>query len=155
MNDNVKKHKNKTVYERLMQKVDVPSDIDSCWEYKGCLNNAGYGLISGDRNYNDPKMITAHRAMARHIGLDIKQEIQHTCLNKKCVNPKHLIIGDSKTRDKRLTEKYGRHFRRPKNPTKTCPHCNETSYVNWYSRKHKFCDGKIFEKYSHLNKKQV
>jgi len=156
MNEPKKKYFGKPIYDRLMKMVDVPENTDECWNFKGSINNAGFGLISGDISLGDPKMITPHRAMARHIGLDIhNNEIQHTCLNKKCVNPKHLVEGTFRSRQDRIIEKHGSYYTKPREKFRTCPHCKETTIWNWFSRKHRFCDGKIFEKYSHLNVKRV
>lgn len=129
-----------TLHERIMNRTKVPNDKSKCWEWTGPVNNAGYGLIKGDGNQGDWKMVTVHRAMARHKGLDIRRkEVQHTCLNKVCVNPDHLVIGDAKSRNKRIIAKHGRHWMKPKVPYITCEHCGDKTHVVWFSRLHKDC----------------
>ena len=121
------------VHERVLQRTKIPNDKSQCWLWTGPVNNAGYGLIKGDSREGDPKMVTVHRVMARAKGLQIKRkEVQHTCLTKNCVNPDHLVIGNTKTRYGRLKEKYGEYFQKPKEPYKTCQYCEVTTHVTWY-----------------------
>jgi hypothetical protein len=128
------------VHERVLQRTKKGKTTDDCWLWCGPVNNAGYGLIKGDTREGDPKMITVHRVMARHKGLNIKyREVQHTCLTKNCVNPDHLILGTPKDRCKRITAKHGKNFMKPKEPYRTCEHCGETTHVVWFSRKHRDC----------------
>lgn len=151
-----KRHYAIPLYDRMMARVNVPQDKTKCWEWKGPVNNAGYGLIKGDDNQGDWKMVTVHRVMARHKGLNInRKEVQHTCLNKKCVNPDHLVLGDAKTRTKRIMEKHGRHYMAPKQPYKTCEHCGETSHIVWFSRMHKDCYPGMRKKHNKKNNKPV
>ena len=124
-------------YQRVLRRTKVPKDKDKCWLWKGPVNNAGYGMIRG--NNSTPKMVTVHRAMGEHVGLDIQKEIQHTCLNKICVNPRHLVNGDSKTRKARLTKKYGRAWMRPKKIYYKCQHCGGKTIFTWFNRKHNDC----------------
>ena len=141
----------KPVHERVLARTKIPLDqnSDECWLWCGPVNNAGFGLIKGDSSLGDPKMMTVHRVMARHIGLPCKhREVQHTCLNKICVNPKHLTTGRAKDRNKRIIAKHGRNFMRPKNPYKTCKHCNKTTYIIWFTRKHKHCRPGMMDEYN-------
>jgi hypothetical protein len=61
-----------------------------CWNWVGNIHSSGYGQIRWDGvTYN------AHR-MAYLIfnGLIPQgQVVRHTCNNRKCINPKHLITG--------------------------------------------------------------
>jgi hypothetical protein len=62
-----------------------------CWDWLGPLNYAGYGrlLWSGQR-------VMAHRVMAllteKIPDIDSPDFVSQTCGNRKCCNPKHLII---------------------------------------------------------------
>lgn len=135
------------VHERVFRRTKILPGPNACWEWCGPVNNAGYGLIKEDKfigNY----MLSVHRAVARDKGLDIEgHEIQHTCLNKLCVNPDHLIEGVPKDRYERLENKYGRYFQKPKNPYKKCPHCEKTTHVIWFNRVHEHCYPGMFDKY--------
>jgi hypothetical protein len=126
-----------TAYERMMMRVDIPRDKSKCWLWTGPVNNAGYGMIRG--NDGVPKMTTVHRVAGIHKGLSHRKEIQHTCLTKNCVNPDHLVNGDPMTRMKRILNKHGNHWQKPKNPIKVCEHCGGESHIVWFSRKHGDC----------------
>ncbi len=133
-----------SAYDRVMKRTTIPKDQSKCWLWTGPVNNAGYGMIRGDNGI--PKMTTVHRVVGIHKGLDSEGEIQHTCLTKHCVNPDHLVQGDSKTRHTRIVEKHGRNFQKAKNPYKTCEHCGNTDHVTWFSRKHSECYTYILKK---------
>jgi hypothetical protein len=123
---------------RVLHRTKIPMDKDECWLWCGPVNNAGYGLIKGEKS--DDNMMTVHRVVARANGLDIENnEIQHTCLTKHCVNPRHLVHGDCKSRVKRIIKKHGPNFQKPKEPYRTCEHCGKSSHVIWFSRMHKDC----------------
>lgn len=65
---------------------------DSCWEWIGQLNHAGYGMF---RKGN--KLARAHRiSFSMSNQLSDSDIILHSCNNRKCVNPKHLRIGSQK-----------------------------------------------------------
>jgi len=141
-----------TAYQRMMERVDIPKDKSKCWLWTGPVNNAGYGMIRGDNGI--PKMMTVHRVAAKHLGLDIdNKEIQHTCLTKNCVNPDHLVEGDTRTRHERIVKKHGKNFQKPKNPYLTCEHCKGVDHVTWYGRKHRDCYPGMFSKYREYKRK--
>lgn len=142
------------VYERLMKRTYIPEDTSKCWEWQGPVNNAGYGMIKEDFDIEN-KMVTVHRVAAREKGLDITKEINHTCCNKTCVNPDHLILGNPIDRMQRVKQKYGPHFSRPKEEYRTCQHCNGVTHYLWFSRKHGGCYPGMMNKYSKYLRNKV
>jgi hypothetical protein len=72
---------------RLRGLVDVLLTGAGCWEWTGRLNRNGYGRV-----LVDGKEVAAHRfvyqAMLDSIGPAI--QLDHTCNNRKCVNPEHM-----------------------------------------------------------------
>lgn len=125
-------------YERVMRRTTIPENKDDCWLWCGPVNNAGYGMIRGNDGY--PKMTTVHRLVGISKGLDHRKEIQHTCMTKNCVNPDHLVNGNTKSRHARLREKYNGYWQRPKNPYRKCEHCGGTTHVIWFNRMHGNCE---------------
>ena len=128
------------VYERIMRVTNIPNinKKNKCWEFNGAKNNAGYGMINVD---SVKKMQLAHRIVGVHHGLNKEQEIQHTCLNKLCVNPNHLVNGDAKTRSDRMEKasKVFRPFNSKEFMFRTCEVCGNTDYLPHFKRKHSHC----------------
>ena len=64
------------------------NEITGCWEWQRNLNHKGYGLVRVGY-----KIKSAHRVMYELLkGIIPKgMQLHHTCRNKRCVNPKHLI----------------------------------------------------------------
>lgn len=148
-----RERKKLTGYERVMKRTKIPTDQDKCWLWCGPVNNAGYGMIRG--NDGIPRMATVHRVVGVHLGMNPRKEIQHTCLTKHCVNPKHLVEGNPKTRHDRIVKKYGKNYKAPKNPYHTCEHCGTSTYVTHFSRKHKHCYPGMRNDLSKLLKRKV
>lgn len=144
--------KPKPVFYRIMDKTEIPRYKNGnikeheCWIYKGAKNNAGYGLI---RQEGVKQMVLVHRVIGQQHGLSLDKEVQHTCLNSLCVNPKHLVNGDSKTRTQRM-EKQGsyRPFRDKDFMYPVCEHCGGQDYLPHFKRKHSLCQYHLANKYT-------
>lgn len=78
-------YKRHSLLERFLAKVTI-SSIDKCWNWQGAVAS-GYGYIGVGY-----KSIPAHRVSYELFVGPIPKgnEIDHTCINKLCVNPKHL-----------------------------------------------------------------
>ncbi len=86
---------------RLMS-LQQQDPVTGCHNWTGPRNNAGYGMFGvrwhPNSGRNTPNgMMSAHRAawMLEHgVSVPPNMEVQHSCLNRLCVNPDHLSIGD-------------------------------------------------------------
>jgi len=136
-----KKRKCVSAYDRVMRRTKGTNNPDKCWLWCGPVNNAGFGMIRGDNGI--PKMMTVHRAVAKHVGMDIENfEIHHICDHYTCVNPKHLKEGTTQERMKEfLKNRHPVHkvWQNKKNLYRTCEHCGGSSVFTWFSRHHKDC----------------
>lgn len=73
--------------------------INDCWNWSLSCNKAGYGVIRVKG-----KTLRAHRviySIVHDISLDKLPSLDHTCENKKCVNPDHLDLTTHRPNNRR------------------------------------------------------
>ena len=58
-----------------------------CWEYFGELDQEGYGIYKGERAHKQMYAETYRKP------IDELDTVSHTCDNKRCCNPWHLVEG--------------------------------------------------------------
>lgn len=74
-------------------KVSVPTVRSDCWPWESTVNSQGYGRFHLDR-----KWIAAHRLSYEIVNGPIGDGmvVRHSCHNRLCCNPNHLLQGTSK-----------------------------------------------------------
>lgn len=88
--------KPKPVAERFWSKV---VKTDACWEWVGSTVN-GYGSI-----HDDGRTAIAHRLSYEwaHGAIPEGMLVDHTCHNRRCVNPDHLRLATPKQNEENRT----------------------------------------------------
>jgi hypothetical protein len=99
----------KKAYERFRVKY-IKDHETKCWNWISAFDKDGYGLFWVD---SKQRAVRAHRiSFMRYkklTSLQPDQYICHHCDNPRCINPKHLYLGDVLTNNQDCTKR-GRHI---------------------------------------------
>lgn len=81
-----------TDWDRFWDKVKK-TEPDACWEWQASTDRCGYGQFRIGGKYG--KIVNSHRVAKVITCPEFKQEDHclHTCDNRKCCNPNHIILG--------------------------------------------------------------
>ena len=83
----------KSAITRFLSYIEISKD-NTCWEWIGAKHSAGYCLIL----FNG-KMTPAHHFIYEYMYgavISTESQLDHTCKNRFCANPKHLEVITSK-----------------------------------------------------------
>ncbi len=81
-----KKRLEPDIPEYFWSKVDVRGE-NECWEWKGRLSRKGYGTITFKGSQKTVQRVAFYFKNQRFP----EGDTHHTCHNKKCCNPAHLV----------------------------------------------------------------
>jgi hypothetical protein len=78
---------NKSEIQKIPKHLRHEVELSGCWRYLGGPFNTPYGHLT-----LNGKLMTAHRFYYLHYKGEIGEgnQVDHLCMNKRCVNPDHL-----------------------------------------------------------------
>jgi hypothetical protein len=116
----------KTLEQRFLSKVIIPGDRNACWEWLGGTTKHGYAQLSGVRLNRLAYMMFNGNLIEGLV-------VMHTCDNRICVNPNHLIQGTQKQNMQDCSLKKRNHQQKKTH----CPQGHEYNEQNTYFKYNK------------------
>lgn len=79
----------KAAHDRFMSKY-VVDDITQCWNWQASTNNSGYGTFGNEDGISVGAHVWSYEYHVDKIPEGLT--VDHTCLNRGCVNPNHMEV---------------------------------------------------------------
>ena len=97
--------KQRPIRQVLISMIDYFGSPGDCLNWSGCITHNGYGQLTFKQQRK-----RAHRASYEEFVGPIANNklIMHTCDNRKCINPDHLVMGTAEQNTADMVSK-GRH----------------------------------------------
>lgn len=91
----------KVTIEDIKARCEVDEKTE-CWNWKGCVQDNGYGRITVKRKTQYTHRLAYQLATGKPLG---KKLIRHDCDNRICCNPDHLLQGTHKDNSRDAVER--------------------------------------------------
>lgn len=88
----IRQTRREAIVKRILEQVEI-CQRSRCWNWQGA--DSGDGRGGGyPRMSLDGRTVVVHRVMATHVYgfIPSKRQVDHTCRNRRCVNPDHLEL---------------------------------------------------------------